>query len=83
LGKSRPGVSLDERARRGAISFRFAIVLVGFALANTVGQYRRHVPAAERPMPARSILGGCLRALSGVKDEVDRGGWTPERSPVR
>src|SRR5439155_14290104 len=51
---------------------------VGFALVNTVGRYRQRVPAAARPLPARVVLGGCLRALSRVKDEVDRGGWTPE-----
>jgi hypothetical protein len=61
-----------------AISFGFAVVLVGFALAKTAGRYRRRVPAAGRPLPARVVLRGCLRTLSQVRHDVARGGWTRE-----
>jgi hypothetical protein len=61
-----------------AISFGFAVVLVGLAFVRVVGRYRVRTPAAVRPLPLGFVLGGCVRAAKTVKEEVARDGWTGE-----
>jgi hypothetical protein len=60
------------------IFFGFAVVLLGFAVARTVRRTRQQAPVVARPLPSRSVLAGCLRALGRLKSAVARGGWTPE-----
>ena len=60
------------------IAFAFAAVLATLALARVVGRYRVRDPHAVRPLPATSLLRGCLRSLSDVRAEAARGGWTPQ-----
>ena len=67
-----------EEIAAAVISFGFAAVLVGLALVRVIGRYRKSVPAAERPLPARTILSGCVRSLARLRNEVARSGWTPE-----
>ena len=59
------------------ISFAFAAVLVAFAGARLVGQYRARQGSALRPVPAPSLLRGCLRELARVRKDSAREGWTP------
>ncbi len=60
------------------IFFSFAVVLVGVAVARTVGQYRKRVTVVARPLPSGTVLRGCLRDLGRLKSDVAREGWTPE-----
>jgi hypothetical protein len=60
-----------------AIAFAFAAVLAALALARVVGRYRVRDPKAVRPLPAPSLLRGCLKSLADVRAEAARGGWTP------
>jgi len=63
-----------------AISFAFALVLIGLALVRVVGRYRVRAPTAIRPLPLGFVLRGCLRAASDVKKDVARDGWTGEHA---
>jgi hypothetical protein len=57
------------------ICFAFAALFAGLAVARGARRLRRkeNVPL---PLPAPSLLRGCLGALSDVRTEA-RGGWTP------
>src|SRR5687767_1654115 len=61
-----------------AIAFAFASVMAALALARVVGRYRVRDPKAVRPLPAPSLLRGCLSSLADVRAEAARGGWTPQ-----
>jgi hypothetical protein len=61
-----------------AIAFAFAAVLAALAIARLVGRYRVRDPKAVRPLPATSLLRGCLRSLADVRAEAARAGWTPQ-----
>jgi hypothetical protein len=60
------------------IAFAFAAVFAALALARVVGRYRLRDPHAVRPLPAPSLLRGCLRSLADVRAEAAQGGWTPQ-----
>ena len=68
-----------EELVASAIFFGFALVLVGLAAVRVAGRYRSRTPVAMRPLPARSVLRGCLQGIGGLRTEVARDGWTPER----
>ena len=61
-----------------SVFFAFAVVLLGFAVARMVGRYRQHAPVVARPLPARTVLAGCLHAIGRLKSDVAREGWTHE-----
>jgi hypothetical protein len=60
------------------IAFAFALVLAAIALARAAGRLRTRDPKAVRPLPAPSLLGGCLREISRARAEAAHAGWTPE-----
>ena len=60
------------------IAFAFAAVLAGLAVARAAGRLRTRDPQAVRPLPAPSLLGGCLRELGRARAEAAHAGWTPE-----
>ena len=60
------------------IAFAFAVVLAALAIVRAAGRYRARDAAAVRPLPAPSLLAGCLRALGDVREEAQKAGWTPE-----
>jgi hypothetical protein len=62
-----------------AISFGFAVVLAGFALARTVVAYRAREPLVTRRVAPRVVLAAALGSLRQVKAEVARHGWSAER----
>jgi hypothetical protein len=53
-------------------------VLVGVAVARAAGRLRTRDPLAVRPLPAPSLLAGCLSALGRARAEAAHAGWTPE-----
>jgi len=59
-------------------AFAFAAVFVGLALVRATGQLRTRDTKAVRPLPAPSLLAGCLRALRDARSEAAQAGWTPE-----
>jgi hypothetical protein len=60
------------------IAFAFAAVMAGLAVSYAVGRLRTRNPLAVRPLPAPSLLAGCLRALGRARAEAAHAGWTPE-----
>ena len=60
-------------------AFACAAVFGGLAVARAAGRLRKHDRKAVRPLPASSLLRGCLRTLNQVRAEAAREGWTPER----
>jgi hypothetical protein len=60
------------------ILFAFALVVAGVAVVRAVGRYRGRDRSAARPVPVPSQLRGCQSALSRVRSEAQRDGWTPE-----
>jgi len=59
------------------IAFAFAAVLAALALARVAGRFRVRDARAVRPVPAPSLLRGCLGSLAEVRAEAARTGWTP------
>jgi hypothetical protein len=59
------------------IAFVFAGALAVLAVVRAATRYRARDAATVQPLPAPSVLGGCLRALGEVGAEASRGGWTP------
>ena len=62
------------------IAFVFAAVLAILAVARAAGRYRARDAATVRPLPAPSLLGGCLRALGDIREQASKTGWSPELS---
>jgi hypothetical protein len=60
------------------IAFALAAVLAALTLGRLAGRFRVRDPKAVRPLPAPSLLRSCLKALSDVRAEAARGGWTPQ-----
>jgi len=60
------------------VFFGFAVLLLGFAVAQIANRYRQRSPVAARPIRSRAVLAGCLRALARLKANVAQTGWTPE-----
>jgi hypothetical protein len=60
------------------IAFAFAAVLTVLAVARAAGSLRSRDTQAVRPLPAPSMLAGCLRALGAARAEAAHAGWTPE-----
>ncbi len=78
---------IEARSRRSAqalvaaaVSFGFALVLLGLAVGRTIRGYRQRTPAATHHLPAATLLGGCLSALRALRSEVAADGWTPDRA---
>jgi len=61
-----------------AISFGFAVVLLGLALVRVFGRYRVRTPASSRPLAPATVLRGCARAAARIRQEVAREGWSAE-----
>jgi hypothetical protein len=61
-----------------AVSFAFAVVLLGLALVRVFGRYRVRTPSAIRPLPSGAVLKGCVRTAAGLRADVAREGWTSE-----
>jgi hypothetical protein len=59
-------------------AFAFAAVFAGLAVVRATGQFRTRDAKSVRPLPAPSLLAGCLRALRDVRTEAAQAGWTPE-----
>jgi hypothetical protein len=77
--------AIESRRFRGTaatvaafIAFAFAAALAVMAIVRATGRYRARDTARVKPVPAPSMLGGCLRALTDVREEAARGGWTPD-----
>lgn len=62
----------------GFILFAFAAVLVAMGLAGLLRERGVVRGTAVKLVSPSSVLAGCLRTLSEVKEEAARGGWTPE-----
>jgi hypothetical protein len=60
------------------IAFAFAAVLAGLAVVRAAGRVRARDPQAVRPLPAPSLLAGCLRELNRARADAAHAGWTPE-----
>lgn len=60
------------------IAFAFAAVLAGLAVYRAAGRVRARAPQTQRPLPAPSLLSGCLRELNRARAEAAQAGWTPE-----
>jgi len=59
-----------------AISFGFAVVLLGLALVRVFGRYRVRTPSAIRPLSPAAVLRGSARAAERLRQEVAREGWS-------
>jgi hypothetical protein len=62
------------------ICFAFAGVLAIFALTRIVGLFRVRGAQTVKPLPAASLLRASLRALTQVKEDALRAGWSPDLS---
>lgn len=62
------------------ISFAFAGVFAIFAVVRAAGQFRVREKGTVRPLPAPSLLGASLSALTRVKEDAAHAGWTSELS---
>ena len=62
------------------IAFAFAFLFGIFAIVRVAGQFRAKNRGVVKPLPASSLLGACLSALSRVKDDASQAGWTSELS---
>ena len=62
------------------ICFVFGAVFALFAVVRAAGQIRVRDKGVVRPLPAPSLLRGCLAALAQVKADAARAGWTSELS---
>ena len=62
------------------VSFAFAFVFAVFAIVRATGQLRAKKKGVVKPLPASSLLGASLSALSRVKDDASQAGWTSELS---
>jgi hypothetical protein len=61
----------------GGLLMAFAGLLGVLALVRVFGRVRQRRPDAARPIAPVTVLGGCLRALTTVKADVQRDGWSP------
>jgi hypothetical protein len=61
-----------------AVSFGFAVVLLGLALVRVFGRYRVRTPSASRRLSPAAVLRGCVRAAARVREDVAREGWSGE-----
>lgn len=59
------------------VAFALAALLAVFAGLRLTGRVRARKSAAARPIATPFVLGGCLRTLGDVKNEVMRDGWSP------
>jgi hypothetical protein len=59
-----------------AIFFGFAAILAGVGAVRVGERFRRRGPVVEKTVPIGSVLGGCARAIDGVRAEALREGWT-------
>jgi hypothetical protein len=61
-----------------AVSFGFAVVLLGLAMVRVFGRYRVRTPSARRPLAPSVVLRGCARAAARLRQDVAREGWSGE-----
>jgi hypothetical protein len=61
-----------------AVSFGFAVVILGLALVRVFGRYRVRTPSASRRLSPAAVLRGCVRASARVREDVARDGWSGE-----
>ena len=61
-----------------AIALVFAAVFAVLAIVRFAQRFRVRTPASARPVPAASLLAGCVSALRGVQKDARAEGWTPE-----
>lgn len=59
-----------------AIFFGFAAILASVGAVRVGERFRRRGPVVEKTVPIGSVLGGCTRAIDGVRAEALRDGWT-------
>ena len=62
------------------IAFAFAFLFGIFAIVRATSQFRAKHRGVVKPLPASSLLGACLSALTRVKDDAAQAGWTSELS---
>src|SRR5690606_34016531 len=60
------------------IAFALAAVLAALGVMRAAGHVRARRPQTVRPLPAPSLLAGCLRELGRARLEAAHTGWTPE-----
>jgi len=72
LGRARSALTA------AGIFFGFTVVLLGLAARQMVGRYTERAPARNRPLSAKAVLRGCLRAIGPLKADIAREGWTDE-----
>jgi hypothetical protein len=61
----------------GFILVGFALVLMVLAIAGAFGRIRRRQPAGNTPLAPGTVRGAAVRALTTVKADVVRDGWSP------
>ena len=65
------------------IALIFAVVFGVLAVLRFTQRFRVRTPASARPVPAGSLLAGCVTALRGVQKDARASGWTPELGAPR
>jgi hypothetical protein len=60
------------------IALVFAAVFAVLALLRLTQRFRVRTPAAARPVPAASVLAGCVTTLRDVQRDARASGWSPE-----
>lgn len=60
------------------IAFALAAVVAALGVIRATSHVRARRPQTVRPLPAPSLLAGCLRELTRARSEAAHAGWTPE-----
>jgi len=61
-----------------AITLVFAAVFAVLAVLRFAQRFRVRTPAEARPVPAASVLAGCVSTLRDVQRDARSAGWSPE-----